>query len=699
MAVLEKIRVKMGLFITVVIGLALLSFIIDADTLQTAVSMFSSKYDVGEANGKAISYQDFQKRVDYFTKIHQLMTGSASLDEQSSEMVNQSAWQDIISDKVLMPSIESTGISVGEEELLDLTQGRFISQVLTREQAFIGENGEFDRNLLVQFVRAIPQDPSGNLSMYWDYLEKNIVVDQMVGKYVTLLSKSNIQNLIQLRRSIEDNNITSDVSFVVQPFGFAEDTSVVVSKQEIRDYYNRHKHNFEQPAGRDIEYVVFEVTPSLRDIELAQNEMESVMDEFATTTNLRSFLARNSDRQLDNFYYKQSDLESFSDEIANFVFSSPVGSVMPIVRDGNTFISARVNSFKDLPDSVFLQHILLQSTADNSNKKLADSLVTVIDRGANFNELAAEYSLDRNPNSIPGELGWMTQQNMVPGFDTCFVARVGKPFVIETNYGIHIINVKERTKPNRKAQVAILEKSAIAGRETFQGFYSQANEFATKVDGKLSNFNQLSMEMGLHPTPAYNLAQNARSIAAYPNAREIVRWAYDANKGDASQIISLDNKYFFVVALTGVREAGIPKLEQVESQIASLLRREKSNEKALMQVKERVSGINDIELVAEKLGTTVSKQSGISFGAQGAQSFDPKFIGFVAGAAEGKLMGPVAGNVGIYIFNVNSRDIGAFFTEDDAISRHNQVSGFQMQMIPTILEKKAGVKDYRARFF
>ena len=112
MAVLEKIRVKMGVFITVIIGVALLSFIVDADTLQSAVSMFSSRYNVGEMNGKAISYQDFQKRVDYFTRINQLMTGSAALDEKGSEMVNQSAWQDLLSDNVLIPTIEEAGIAV-----------------------------------------------------------------------------------------------------------------------------------------------------------------------------------------------------------------------------------------------------------------------------------------------------------------------------------------------------------------------------------------------------------------------------------------------------------------------------------------------------------------------------------------------------------------------------------------------------------
>ena len=64
MAVLEKIRVKFGVAITVIIALALLSFIIDPNTLQSVSASMSSKYDVGEINGKSVSYQDFQKDIE-----------------------------------------------------------------------------------------------------------------------------------------------------------------------------------------------------------------------------------------------------------------------------------------------------------------------------------------------------------------------------------------------------------------------------------------------------------------------------------------------------------------------------------------------------------------------------------------------------------------------------------------------------------
>ena len=699
MAVLEKIRVKMGVFITAIIGLALLSFIVDADTLQSAVSVFSSKYDVGEMDGKSISYQDFQKRVDYFNRINQIVSGSASIDEQASEMILRSAWQDLLSDNVIVPFIESAGVAVGEEEMFDLSQGKNISQVLAREQAFIGENGMFDRNLLVQFIKAIPMDESGNLATYWDYLEKNMKVDQLVGKYVTLLAKSNIQNPVELRRSIVDNNVTSDVSFIVQPYSFAEDTTIVVSKQEVKEYYNKHKHNFDQPASRDLEYVLLEVVPSMEDINAAEEDIEKLMEEFSTSDNLRLFLARNSDKPLDTYYYKAGELASKSPVLDSFAFKAKYADVLPAFKDGNTFKAARINSIKQMPDSVFVQHILLPNQDKALAKKGADSLIALIEKGADFTQVASENTLDRNPNTIPGEIGWLTQSAMIPGFDTCFVATPGKLFTHETQYGLHIINVKERTKPIIKVQLAVLEKVAVAGRETYQGFYAKANEVASRSEGKVAKFNEVTKEMNIFPMPAYNIAEGAKSIANYPNTREISRWAYEAKVGDVSQIISVDNKYFFIVALTKVRERGVPALESIEKEIATVIRREKANEKLVASIKEKTTGLTSLEAIAEALGTTVSKQTGVSFGAPGSQQFDPKFIGFVAGATPNTLVGPVAGNIGAYIFTVDSRETGAFFTEDDAKARSNQVFGYQVQMIPTILEKAAKVIDNRAKFF
>lgn len=699
MAVLEKIRVKMGAFITIIIGIALLSFIVDADTLQSAVSMFSSKYDVGEMKGESISYKDYQKKIDYFTQIHQMATGSTSLDEQTQEMVNQGAWQDIMTEKVLLPAIKDAGLDIGDEELFDLSQGTQISPVLTREQAFLGPDGQFDKNKLAEFIRAIPTDESGKLGTYWNYLENTMKNDQMFSKYVSLLAKSSVMNPVELKRSIEDNNITSDVSFIMQPYGYEIDTTIAVSKQEVREYYNKNKRNFEQKASRDIEYVVFEVVPSQEDINLSRQDIDKIYEEFAATTNLKSFLAKNSEKQLNPYFFKKGELSSISPILDSFAFGSSPAAVLPVFQEGNIFRAARINSVKNIPDSVFVQHILLDGRDKVVAQATADSLIKVLDGGANFMEVAMANSLDKNPNTIPGELGWMTQNYMIPGFDTCFTATTGKLFKLESQYGLHIIKIREKTAPVKKVQLAILEKSAVASKETFQKYYSQANDLASKSAGKVENFNKLIKEMNLVSIPAMGIAEGAKTVATYKNAREISKWAYSAKRGEVSQIISIDNKYFFVATVTAIREEGIPSLEAMERSITNILKREKSNELMLAKVKESVKGLNSLDEMANKLGTTVSKQSGLSFGSMGSQSFDPIFVGSVAGAKENTISGPVKGNIGIYIFNVDARQTGAFFTENDAKAKASQIFTYQLQLLQGVFEKGGDVQDHRARFF
>ena len=215
MAVLEKIRVKMGAFITVIIAVALLSFIIDPSTLESTLSMFSSKYDVGEINGEAVSYQDYQKKVDYFTQIYQMTNGSATND-QVQDMINNSAWQNEIADRVIMPAIENAGLRLGEDELFDLSQGNNISPILANEPSFLDENGNFSKAKVAEFVQAIAQDQSGQLQMYWGYLEDNMVKDQLMTKYISLLEKSNVVTPVELNRAIAENNTTYNVDFVVK---------------------------------------------------------------------------------------------------------------------------------------------------------------------------------------------------------------------------------------------------------------------------------------------------------------------------------------------------------------------------------------------------------------------------------------------------------------------------------------------------
>ena len=631
MAVLEKIRVRLGALITVLIAIALLSFIIDPGTLETTLSYFSSKYDVGKIDGKKVRYNDFQKEVDYYTNIYNITTGSQSVSESTMQAINESAWQSLLTRMYIIPQMQKGGLIVGDDEILDLTQGQEVSPVLSG--IFVDESGNFSRERLVEFIRAIPSDPSGNLSQYWSFLKQSITDQQYFAKYNSLLTGSDIITPVELRRQIEENNTASDVQFVLVPFGFQRDTTIKVSDNEIREY-----------------------------IKAAEDEINGIFDEFSSTDNLKSFLSFNSDTPLQDYYYKKGELESSFPEVDEFAFSSNPG-VLPVFRKDNTFYAARVNDVKTMADSAYVRHILLSFDAH----KLADSLVNVLNHGGDFSDLASRYSLAHNPNvPNPDDIGWMTQTNMVPGMQEVLSMRPGSVAEIETDYGIHVVTVTERTAPMKKVQLAILSKEALPSKETFQDFYAQANDLASRTEGKIANFDRITMEEDLPVVPANRVAESARQLSRYDDVREVIRWIYDdkTKVGDVSPIITVNNNIYFVVALKAIHEEGYAPLASVQSSIRYILTNEKRAEKVKSEVADRIAGLTDMNVI----GTDV-------------------------------VAGPVAGNVGVYVFKVTGRETGSFYTEDDARIKQAQVEAYQVNSLPAIFMKRADVKDNRARFY
>ena len=698
MAVLEKIRVKLGVFITVVIALALLSFIIDPTTLEAVSNSMSSKYDVGEINGKDISYMDFEKDVEYFTTLNEIATGTSAQSEQQIEAIRNAAWQSLIDRYLFLRNAKAAGLTVGEAEMVDLTTGDMVSPLIAQDPSFMDESGNFSRDLLVNLVQNIHNDVSGSIRMYWDYLQNTIYTQQFYAKYGSLFTSGNYDNPLMLARQIEENNNTVDAEFVMVPYGYQTDSTITVSESEIKNYYKSHKDMYRQQASRDIEYVVFEVVPSDEDIAATNEQILDLYDEFASTSreDMKSFLLRNSDRPYSEYYYRTGELNTVSPDVNNFVFNDGKGVSKVFTKD-NTFYVARVMDSRMVPDSVFVKHILLQG----EQEALADSLAGVLRSGREtFANVAAMYSADQNPNVAErGDIGWMTQTYMIPGMESVMTAPLNRIFIIDTQYGKHIVKVTDRTEPLLKKQVAILEKESIASKETFNRYYSQANNIAAKSAGKYENFRKAVEEEGLYAHPVNRMLESSNRLGAIDDTKEVTRWAFDAKKGKVSDIITVNNNYFFVVALKDIHKEGYATVSEVTPGIRNILYREKLGVKKAAEVAEKIKGLDNLQAIADALGTTVSTKEGIAFSSLTSQGLDPKFIGAVSVAEEGKICGPLAGNIGVYVYKVTGHDTGAFFTEDDARARESQISQYSLQMLVPVMMQDADVKDNRARFY
>ena len=656
MAALDTIRTKFGIVISVIIGLSLLLFILDNDTLMKLFSGDTAKaHRVAVIDGQNVTIEEFQSRIDGLKNIY---GGSGNADQEKA--IRDEVWQSYINQYLFVKNAEKAGIRVGVEELKDLTSGDNMSPIIS--QSFP------DKSQIESFIS---QNPEG-----WDYLIDLVRNQQYYDKYFALFVNSSYVNPLMLTRAIEENNTTADVDFVMVPFGYVRDTTVEVSSSEIKKYYKDHKKMFRQNESRDVEYVLIEVVPSASDIAAAEEDFNRLYEEFSETDNVKGFLLRNSSEQsFDGYWYKEGELNTISRDINSFAFEGK-GGVSPIYRSGDAFLAARVMDSAKRPETVTVKVIPMPEGQSEIN---SDVLA----------QLDATETVD------------MTQTYTIPGCEPLFSTPVNKAVKLESpQYGTLVGKVISSSEPVLMKQVAIFKKSAIASKETFSNFYSQANLVSSRSNGKYENFKTVCDTMGLYIHPANRISRTDEKFGVVDNAREVTNWAYGVKKtGSVSEIITVNQKYFFVAALTGIHEEGYAPIEEVSSQISELLYSQKAGDKKLEEISQKIEGKSSLEEIADVLGTTVSNSASIAFSSLNSQGLDPAFIGAVAAAEENVVSAPVKGSYGVYVFRVNSRDTGSFYTEDDAKANNVRMMQYSLQTIVPVMMDDADVKDNRARFF
>ena len=160
------------------------------------------------------------------------------------------------------------------------------------------------------------------------------------------------------------------------------------------------------------------------------------------------------------------------------------------------------------PAAISFRQIVIVPKPDSAAKAraltLAESLVVVLRKGADFAELAKKYSADSISRAQGGELGWFRRGVMVKEFeDVAFRLRPGdiSP-VVETEFGYHIIQV-ERIQPAEilarhiliqpqisAAQIAIAQHRADSVHEALAhgaSFDTLARAYADPSEPKLAD--------------------------------------------------------------------------------------------------------------------------------------------------------------------------------------------------------------------
>ncbi|MEI2678291.1 MAG: peptidylprolyl isomerase [Burkholderiaceae bacterium] len=98
------------------------------------------------------------------------------------------------------------------------------------------------------------------------------------------------------------------------------------------------------------------------------------------------------------------------------------------------------------PEETRARHILLKKGSAEAQAQ-AEKVLAELKAGANFEELAKQYSQDPGSAARGGDLGFFRRGQMVAEFDTALAALV-KPGelsgIVESQFGLHIIRLEER---------------------------------------------------------------------------------------------------------------------------------------------------------------------------------------------------------------------------------------------------------------
>ena len=120
---LNTLRTKFGVVLSVVIGVALLAFIL---SLKTEMGFSGQDPKVGEIAGENINYSE------YYNEYEQVkaQSGIQETDEQQSAMLANAVWQSLIAKRLFEPSLEEMGLEFTDAERMALLSGEQFSQTL-----------------------------------------------------------------------------------------------------------------------------------------------------------------------------------------------------------------------------------------------------------------------------------------------------------------------------------------------------------------------------------------------------------------------------------------------------------------------------------------------------------------------------------------------------------------------------------------
>ena len=704
MAILNKIRQKTFVLI-LVIALALFAFILSGLVDNKDALFGKSQNVVATINGKDIGRAEFMQKVEFQQK-------QMGPNATTTQVMNQVFEQEVRT-AVMSAEFDKLGLSVESDQMRDV-----LRTALASSPEFQNEAGLFDDVKLTEYIANI-KDTSAQQYQQWVNYEQNVAVTALQSNYFALVKAGTTATLAEgaLEHKLEGDKV--NLSYVQVPFTSIVDSTVAVSKEEIKAYVAKNAKQFETEASTDLQYVMFKEVASLEDEKEIKSKLVDLIEDDKVTNNdgeIEDFIGLKNTKDIETFVNENSDDFKYNNSfvtkaqlpaiVADTLSKSPVGSIYGPYKDAAYFKLSKVVATTKLPDSAEVRHILIPfagatrvdpavvSTKEQAEIK-ADSILNLINtRQSKFEDLL-ELSSDKVSNKDEGVMKFAYNQGFAQEFkDFSFENKKGDIEVVETAFGFHIIEILNQIGESDLYKVATIARKIEPSDVTSDKVFRDASNFEVNIADK--SFADVSKEANYEVKPVKTIKELDENIPGLGAQRAIVRWSFDAKSevGDLKRFTVPGG--YAVVQVTAKNSAGLMSTEQASATVTPKLRAEK-------KAKMIMDGVNasTLEDFAAAKGQQVKTASSINMKNPtiGGAGKEPLVVGYAFGLKDGETSKLIIGEKGVYM--VKRTGFTPAVKLDNYQSFANQVSTQKLNAVQgklyTALKDAADVEDNRAK--
>jgi peptidyl-prolyl cis-trans isomerase D len=708
MATLQKIRNRAGLLIAV-IGVALLAFIL-GDLLTSGNTFFRKYQDKAfVVDGDIVSTQQYFDRVSEWEEFQKMVSGETSLDENAISQIRDIVYQQMVKERLLDSQAKKLGLTVSKEEINDLVHGEAISPLLQQLPLFVNpETGMFDKAGLMNFLATINSDESTlqpeqipmvrQYRSIWLFIENLIKYQRLEEKYGALLSAAVMPNDVESMATFAQSQQAADIMYAVQNYYTIPDSLAKVTDAEIKSFYNENQHLFKTdvPMAK-ITYFAKDIVPSDEDFDDVERLTSEVHEKLLTSQNIASVVSDYSDQPYRDVYLSRKML---SPEELSFVQSAEVSDVYGPFRDGDSFKLFKYMGKTVAPDSALIRMIAIPQSLSNDSliTSFIDSLHTEIKQGKNFADVANEL----NPQSNGGEIGWVREIDLAQaGPDVAqkvFSTPAGTVVKLQMPGQQALIYVEEKTAPVEKYKLAVVNMPVIVGDKTQNNIDNELNQFVSDPEVK-TKFTEMAREKGYSVVPSFTVSASDHTLSQIPGSRQVLNWAFNEKEG-AIKKFDL-SKSRVIARVDKLIPSGVAPISEVTDFIKSKLSRDKKAEKIIEQLESKnLSSLNDY---AAEMNSEVDSVRFVDFNTANITNLgnEPVLNAYAAYAPLNTVVGPLKGNMGVFVLSVINREQSQdeYIADQQKADLHaNTMYRLQSQAME-VLKEKMKVVDNRYKFY